>query len=75
VIPEQTLFSILQRCDSVIDDGVTALQFELTTEGEGDNEEARTMLTRAVSAANALRHHLDTFYDVTGQGLEWKESV
>ncbi len=74
--PDHTLSRIRQHCDSVVDDGVAALQETLTTEGEGDNEEARDLLARAVSAANALRHSLDTFYDFndfSSNGAEAKE--
>jgi hypothetical protein len=62
ITPEGTLSHIRIRCDHAVDEGLSALQDDLPTEGEGDNQEARSLLTRAVNAANTLRHNLEQLY-------------
>lgn len=61
--PEATLSHIHIRCERMVEKGTEALQDRFTTSGAGDDPTARTMLTKAVSAAVALRDFLDANWE------------
>jgi len=73
--PDAVLCDIFIRSERAADDCWQALQASITTNGEGDNVEAREALTKAASAAQALRSHLQSRFDFINGMAEAKEEL